>query len=319
MNKFLKGGAIFLAAFVIACIGVHTVFAQSNFVPLAPIPGLTKEGIVNSSSLATFFNNLYKYLIGLAAALAVIEIIWGGIEVATNKDNVSKITDAKGRIMQAIYGLLLVLSPVLVFSIINPSILNLSVQLPQLNTRPATTASNGTGQIISTQSSISGCSALKGAYFQSIQCSTRQGRDQFVQSCTNGNAKTFDPPHEGAGAIYSATCDLTSGPATGPFMFIDVSSSFNPTAILQPIATAPTNQANGTMALQFEKQCKSDGGLVCIGGSSIGTFLLTSSVPCTTVTSAESGSKCYNMRLLCRDPSLPTDGQSCGGGFSIIP
>ncbi|OGG78068.1 hypothetical protein A3A36_02765 [Candidatus Kaiserbacteria bacterium RIFCSPLOWO2_01_FULL_52_12b] len=115
--------------------------AQSGFTALAPIPGLTdtsNTSAVNSESLANFFNNLYKYLIGLAAVLAVVMIIWGGLEIAFNKDSVSKITDAKGRIVQAILGLILVLSPVLVFSIINPSILNLSVNLPELKTKSST-------------------------------------------------------------------------------------------------------------------------------------------------------------------------------------
>ena len=107
------------------------VFAQ-GFVPLAPIPGLTEGGAADSSNLALFFNNLYKFLIGLAAALAVIEIIWGGLEIST-KDSVSKQSDGRERITQAIFGLILVLSPVLVFSIINPSILNLSLNLKPLD------------------------------------------------------------------------------------------------------------------------------------------------------------------------------------------
>ena len=105
-----------------------------GFVPLAPIPNLTEGVVANSGNLANFFNNLYKYLIGLAAMLAVIEIIWGGLEIST-KDSVSKQSDGKERITQAIFGLILVLSPVLVFSIINPSILNLSLNLPKLDTK----------------------------------------------------------------------------------------------------------------------------------------------------------------------------------------
>ena len=126
-----------LAAFVPV-----VALAQSGFVPLAPIPGLTDQSalsVVNSEGLATFFNNLYKYLIGIAAAIAVVQIIWAGLDIAFfHKDAVSAITDDKGKIYNAIYGLILVLSPVLVFSIINPNILNLSLNLPPLNTSPPT-------------------------------------------------------------------------------------------------------------------------------------------------------------------------------------
>lgn len=116
-------------------------FADGGFVPLAPIPGLTDVGgIISSATLATFLNNLYKYLIGIAATIAVVEIIWGGLEIST-KDSVSQHSNGKERIQQAIFGLVLVLSPVLVFSIINPSILNLSLNLPPIKTlsTPTTT------------------------------------------------------------------------------------------------------------------------------------------------------------------------------------
>lgn len=107
-----------------------TAFAQ-GFVPLAPIPGLTDispTSVVNSATLTSFFNNLYKYCIGLSGVLAVVMIIWGGLEYAT-QDIPSAKQNGKDKILQAVLGLVLVLSPVLVFSIINPQILNLSVGL----------------------------------------------------------------------------------------------------------------------------------------------------------------------------------------------
>ena len=108
-----------------------TTCTPGTFCALAPIPGLTEGVVANSAGLATFFNNLYKFLIGIAATLAVIEIIWGGLEIST-QDSVSKQSDGKKRITNAILGLVLVLSPVIVFSIINPKILNLDLNLPEL-------------------------------------------------------------------------------------------------------------------------------------------------------------------------------------------
>ncbi|MCR4333443.1 MAG: hypothetical protein NUV60_00235 [Patescibacteria group bacterium] len=134
MKKFL----ILIAVSFISFVPLALAQTQSGFIPLAPIPGLTDQSLtsaVNSDTLANFFNNLYKYLIGLAAAIAVIQIIWAGLDIAFfHKDAVSAITDDKGKIYNAIYGLILILSPVLVFSIINPNILNLSIGLPELDT-----------------------------------------------------------------------------------------------------------------------------------------------------------------------------------------
>lgn len=113
--------------------------SSTGFVPLAPIPGLDDNlgGSASASNLAGFLNNLYKYLIGLAAILAVIMIIWGGIEYAT-QDSISSKSNSRHRIEQALLGLVLVLAPALVFTIINPSILNLSLNLPVIQVAPNT-------------------------------------------------------------------------------------------------------------------------------------------------------------------------------------
>src|SRR3989344_4772213 len=97
----MKKVALLSVFFLFLGLAPH-VFAE-GFVPLAPIPGLTQGVTADTAGLANFFNNLYKYIIGLAAVLAVIQIIWGGLEIAINKDNVSKITDSKGKIYNAIF------------------------------------------------------------------------------------------------------------------------------------------------------------------------------------------------------------------------
>lgn len=130
---------IFLFAFasfvLLAPSAVALAAAQctdGGFCALAPIVGLTDQsmmnGVIGNASFAAFFNNLYKFLVGIAVALAIIEIIWGGLEIST-KDSVSSKSDGKQRIYNAIMGLLLILSPVIVFSIINPNILNLSIKM----------------------------------------------------------------------------------------------------------------------------------------------------------------------------------------------
>lgn len=120
---------------VLSFFAIATTAYAQGFVPLAEIPGLTSPdvtSIIPSQGFAAFFNNLYKYCIGLSAVLAVIMIVWGGLEIST-QDSISKQGAGRERITQAIYGLVLVLSPVLVFSIINPAILNLSLNMLPLD------------------------------------------------------------------------------------------------------------------------------------------------------------------------------------------
>src|SRR3989344_5937742 len=84
---------------------VPHVLAAEGFTALAPIPGLTDASTVGSAvdskTLADFFNNLYKYLIGLAAVLAIIMIIWGGLEISTQA-SVSKKGAGKEKIQNAL-------------------------------------------------------------------------------------------------------------------------------------------------------------------------------------------------------------------------
>lgn len=155
-------------------------FAQ-GFTALAPIPGLTDPSttsVVSSDTLAAFFNNLYKYLIGLAATLAVIEIIWGGLEYST-KDSVSKQSNGRERITQAIFGLILVLSPVLVFSIINPSILNLSINLSPIDL----------GQTNSVPVTFTPASTSTPAQDTSTQLPEPQVPADSTDTCSNGNCQ----------------------------------------------------------------------------------------------------------------------------------
>lgn len=129
-----------LALHSIAFVGVFLlpveVFAQENFVPLTSLPGLdaiaeTKQ-VINGESLPAFFNSLYRLCIGAAAIIAVVQIIRAGITFMTNKESVSANKDAKALLAGAVLGMVLVLSPVIVFGIINPDILRLDLNLNSL-------------------------------------------------------------------------------------------------------------------------------------------------------------------------------------------
>lgn len=107
---------------------------NEGFVPLAPIPGLTEGVSPTQQGIAVFLNNLYIFLIGIAVVLAIGMIIWGGFEYALSEAIPGK-SAGREKITNALFGLVLVLAPALVFYIINPAILNLSVNFPPLETK----------------------------------------------------------------------------------------------------------------------------------------------------------------------------------------
>jgi|CXWL01.1.fsa_nt_gi hypothetical protein len=217
-----------LCSLVLFGFAAHALGA-SDFTALAPIPGLTDSGsatsVIDSQSLASFFNNLYKYLIGLAAALAVIMIIWGGFQYSANTDSIGNKEEGKERIRNAIFGLVLVLSPVLVFSIINPSILNLSLNLPPID---LTTNAGGGSTLTPPEQSpaivaarAAGCTISGGSLLQTATCPTQPAAQAFADACSSsgGNGRLVPT----VTSNYVATCDkpsiaCTKAPNSGPYL-----------------------------------------------------------------------------------------------------
>ncbi len=280
---------------------------SQGFVPLAGIPGLTQGVQATQGGIASFLNNLYKFLIGAAAVLAVIMIIWGGLEIATNKDNVSKILDSKGRIYNAIFGLILVLLPVLVFSIINPSILNLSINMSPINL--STPAGSGGGSQNNSVDQASGC-RVNGTpgILQVASCSTdNQATTWGQQSCTDGNLSITSITNSSNGVpTYVATCTGKQG-----YVFIYEPGFF--TFIinrLQPLAQYPSRPNNGNDAITFASICHAAnvGFKTCVSDDpSSGLHITYSSVPCQLTKNDPSYGtswKCYPEMLTCEDVSL---------------
>jgi hypothetical protein len=308
----------------------------NGFVPLAGIPGLTTGVTASQEGLAVFFNNLYKFLIGLAAILAVIEIIWGGLEIST-KDSVSKQGLGRERITNAILGLVLVLSPVLVFTIINPKILNLSIDLPPLNLGTGAAPGGGTGTPPpATIDQATGCS-FTGTLLKKASCSSQQKAEDFATSaiCTANGTGTVLPCQGGvnsygcADTAYYATCDTSSGPLTGPFFFLDITPKNSLSLITpglhdtyQPVASTPNdsldgipaNPNNGNAVIQFQTACNTDKGIVCMSTIKHGT--LPEYCPHSTYLPTNS---CNYMYIYCTNnpPSTSFLG-GCGQSFSVI-
>lgn len=305
-------------ALIVACILAFgfapQVFAQSGFVPLAPIPGLTdaaNTSVVNSATLANFFNNLYKYLIGLAAVLAVIMIIWGGLEIST-QDSVSKQGAGRERITEALLGLVLVLAPVLVFSVINPSILNLSINFQELNLAPGATTtpatSGGGGVDTGSGCTVTGVSGI----LQIATCPTEAASETWGRGCVDGVLSSITPLSIAAGG--GAAQNIITCASKKEYVFIEtigVASLSGAINRIQPLAVTASNPNNAAEAIQFKNICKSIGWRTVISDNPFVTFQTEClPKPTTTIPSSSGGSgKCYKERLSCADvpPSVLAD------------
>ena len=79
--------------------------------------------ITETASLGDFLSQAFQFGLAIAAALAVIMIVWGGVEIMISESMGGKL-DGKAKIWDAIWGLGLALVSWLILYIINPDILN---------------------------------------------------------------------------------------------------------------------------------------------------------------------------------------------------
>jgi type IV secretory pathway VirB2 component (pilin) len=97
------------------------------------------KSAASGGNLEQFLKQIYDWGVMVAVALAILFIIFGGIEYMTT-DSVFKKDQGKKRVTAAVAGLLLVFSSWLVLNQINPQIFNNSLNLGTLNTKGLNTA-----------------------------------------------------------------------------------------------------------------------------------------------------------------------------------
>jgi len=97
----------------------------ASYVALEPDVFSGFTGSANTNDLGQFLSEAFQFGLAIAAALAVIMIVWGGVEVMLS-ESVFKKTNGRQRVWDAIWGLLLALVSWLILYTINPTILNWS-------------------------------------------------------------------------------------------------------------------------------------------------------------------------------------------------
>lgn len=124
---------LFTSLFVLALLLVAPhALASEGFQPLTQIPVF--NAIADASTLPAFLNNLYKLCIGAAAVLAALQIMRGGLSYMMG-DSITEKKEARSLIVMSVVGLILVLSPAIVFGIIDPRILDLDINFTPLTPR----------------------------------------------------------------------------------------------------------------------------------------------------------------------------------------
>jgi hypothetical protein len=201
-----------------------------DFIPLTNLPGINEAA--ESSTLPAFLNSLYKLCIGAAAVIAIIQIMRAGMYFMFNKGSVAHNEQAKSLISNSIFGLLLVLSPAIIFGIINPDILSLrldvrSLQPGELGLDPSATIAMVVRNTTPGQQTISDANTVSAEDQQRLRqysqaCQRVQGTVQVTPA-----TQTIACPQGVSGTCHNATvrCQIAAGSANvGPTSTITGSS-----------------------------------------------------------------------------------------------
>lgn len=131
MKKYLSIIAI-LAILFIGFVYVDAAGAQEKGYKISiSIPGVEElKAGRKITDPGAYVRGLYNFAIGIAGILAVGMIVFGAIERILYVGNTERQREGKDRIIQAIYGLLLLLAAVLILNTIRPQITVL--ELPKL-------------------------------------------------------------------------------------------------------------------------------------------------------------------------------------------
>ena len=191
---------------------VQTSGATGNFVPLTNLPVFVTN-VTTAPTFPVFFNDLYKYAIGIAATLAVLQIIYAGV-LYMGGDSVTETKQAKEKIQWSILGLVLVLSPVIVFSIINPKILNLNIDFSCL--APGTSASSSNCPAPGTSNSLSSSTSIYNTVSGGVPtCTATIANGQAVVT-SNDQACCYRQTQNACKVVLAISSASTNGLGTAP-------------------------------------------------------------------------------------------------------
>lgn len=85
------------------------------------------EKYLECNGISIYIKLIFEWLVRIAAILAVMMIVWGGVIWLTAAGNTGKVGEAQKIIGNSLTGLVLMLGSVTLLSIINPNLTNLSV------------------------------------------------------------------------------------------------------------------------------------------------------------------------------------------------
>jgi len=193
------------------------VKTDTTYTPLAPLPGFPEEfdtlpSKTNQCPFGNYLNIMIKLVIGIAAVLAMVMIVMGGIEYMTS-DLISSKEAGKDTIKNALLGLFIALGAYLILNTINPKLLsacldNLPVATITITPEQELTIKNRSG----------------GGTCESITDSSKAGYPSTIEKSGFNKDTSANEPFKKLSAQASAISRLESGGQSNKLSSMDICS-----------------------------------------------------------------------------------------------
>ena len=108
----MKISLLFALSLIMVIFFATEALAQNDYVLLAPLPGLETTADLNAgggSQTANYFSTIYKIGVSLVLVIAVVMLVYGGIQYMTS-DSIGGKGNGRETITKAIIGIVLAVS-----------------------------------------------------------------------------------------------------------------------------------------------------------------------------------------------------------------
>jgi hypothetical protein len=144
--KNIKIPAILILLGLFFIFPTISVLAQQDYVLLAELPNL--KSVPQENALGKYIPYIFNMAVGLSAVAAVVMIVFGGFQYITT-DALQGKQQGRERILNAVKGLVLVITAYLILYTINPGLLEIDLTIDQATVSgPSSTTGGGGGAVV---------------------------------------------------------------------------------------------------------------------------------------------------------------------------
>ena len=131
MINFLKNKKIqfVLVSCFLFFVSFSTSFSAVEYTLLEGLPYIGNKG--DAVTFTKYLSGAFRLAFGVAILLAVFQISYGGFKYLTEESFTGK-TNAKSKISNAIFGLVLIFVSYLILNFINPDLVNINFEIPKV-------------------------------------------------------------------------------------------------------------------------------------------------------------------------------------------